>query len=85
MPIIASQTVRIDVKEDKSIKVLLLEKFEKSKCVHIPSLSSDENEMDEVRDIVKQLVGEKVIECDKDTCCISDNYFNFVKKLGGMK
>lgn len=85
MPVIASQTIRIDVKEDKSIIVLLQEKFEKNKCIHLPSLSSDPDEMDKIRDTVKQLVGEKVIECDKDTCCISDNYFDFVKKLGGLK
>ena len=27
------------------------------------------------------LVGEKAIECDKDTCCISNNYFDLVKKM----
>lgn len=85
MPILASQTIKIDVKDDKSIKVLLLEKFEKSNCVHLPSLSSDKDELEEVRDVVRQLVGEKVIECDKDTCCISNNYFDFVEKLGGLK
>lgn len=85
MPILASQTLKIDVKEDKSITVLLLEEFEKSKCVHLPSLSSDKDELDKVRDVVKQLVGEKIITCDEDTCCISDNYFNFVKKLEGMR
>lgn len=81
MPIIASQIVKIDVNEDKSIKVLLLETFEKNKCIHLPSLSSNKDEMDQVRNIVKQLVGEKVIECDKDTCCISENYFDFVGKI----
>lgn len=85
MPIIASQTIKIDVKEDKSITVLLLEEFKKNKCIHLPSLSSDQDEMDKIRDTVKQLVGEKAIECDKDTCCISDNYFDFVEKLGGLK
>jgi len=85
VPVIASQTIRIDVKEDKSIIVLLQEKFEKNKCIHLPSLSSDPDEMDKIRNTVKQLVGEKVIECDKDTCCISGNYFDFVKKLGGLR
>lgn len=85
MPVIASETIKIDVKEDKSITVLLLERFKKSKCIHLPSLSLDQDEMDKVRDTVKQLVGEKVIECDKDTCCISENYFDFVEKLGGLR
>ena len=85
MPIIASQTIRIDVKDDKSITVLLLEEFKENKCIHLPSLSSDQDEMDKIRDTVKQLVGEKVIECERDTCCISDNYFDFVEKLGGLK
>ena len=85
MPILASQTVRIDVKEDKSITVILLEKFKKSKCVHIPSLSLNQDEMEKVRDTVKLLVGEKAIVCDKDTCCISNNYFDFVKKMRGLK
>lgn len=85
MPVLASQTVKIDVKEDKSIKVLLLEKFKKSNCVNLPSLSSDKDELMEARNVARQLVGEKVITCDDDTCCISDNYFNFVKKLGGLK
>lgn len=85
MPIITSQTIRIDVKKDKSITVLLLKKFEENKCIHLPSLSSNKDEMDKIRNVVKQLVGEKVIECDKDTCCISDNYFSFVKKLEELK
>jgi len=85
VPIIASQTINIDVKEDKSITILLTEEFRKNKCIHLPSLSSDQGEMDKIRDVVKQLVGEKAIECNKDTCCISDNYFDFVSKLGGLK
>jgi len=85
VPVIASQTIKIDVNEDKSIKILLLEKFKKNKCVHLPSLDLNQDEMSEVRDTVKLLVGEKVIECDKDTCCISDNYFNLVEKLEGLK
>lgn len=85
MPIIASQTIRIDIKKDKSVIILLEEEFKKNKCVHLPSLSSDQDEMDKIRDTVKMLVGEKVIECDKNTCCISDNYFNFVEKIGKLK
>lgn len=85
MPIIASETINIDIKEDKSITVLLLEKFKRNKCVHLPSIISDQNEMNKVRDIVAQLVGEKAIVCDKDTCCVSENYFDFVEKLGGLK
>jgi len=85
LPVIASQSIQIDVKEDNSVIVLLENKFKKNKCLHLPSLSSDPDEMDKIRDVVKQLVGEKAIVCDKDTCCISDNYFNFVKKLGGLK
>jgi hypothetical protein len=81
VPVIASQTIHIDVKEDKSVTVLLLKEFKKNKCIHLPSLSSDQDEMDKIRDTVKQLVGEKVIECDKDTCCISNTYFNFVDKI----
>ena len=85
MPIIASETIQINVNEDKSITVRLMEEFNKSKCVHLPSLNLDQSEMDEVRDTVKQLVGEKAIKCDKDTCCISGNYFDFVERLGGFK
>lgn len=85
MPIIASQTIRIDVTEDNKVKILLKDRFELNKCIHLPSLSSDQNEINQIRDVVKQLVGEKAIECDKDTCCISDNFFNFVKKLEGLK
>ena len=85
MPIIASQTIRIDAKEDKSVIILLRDEFKENKCIHLPSLSSNQDEIDKIRDVVKQLVGEKAIECNKDTCCISDNYFNFVEKLGGLK
>lgn len=85
MPILASQIVGIDVKEDKSITVLLLERFKKNKCIHLPSLGLNQNEMSKLRDTVKQLVGEKAIECDNTTCCISDNYFNFVEKIRKLK
>lgn len=85
MPVIASQTIQIDVKDDKSVIVLLKRKFKKNKCIHLLSLSSNQDEMDKIRDTVKQLVGEKAIVCDKDVCCISDGYFNFVEKLKGVK
>jgi len=85
LPVIASETIKIDVMKDKSIIVLLQKEFQKSKCIHLPSLSSNQDEMDKVRDVVKQLVGEKAIVCDKDTCCVSDNYFDFVERLGGLK
>ena len=85
MPIIASETFQINVMEEGSITVRLLEGLKLNKCINLSSLGFDKDEMDEVRDTVKQLVGEKAIECDKDTCCISDNYFDFVERLGGLK
>lgn len=85
MPIIAEQTITIDVLEDNKIKILLRDKFKDNNCIHLASLSSNKDDMDKIRDVARQLVGEKAIECDKDTCCISNNYFDFVKKLGGLK
>jgi len=83
--IIASQTFTINITEEDKIKILLQDNFNNSKCIHLPSLSSGQDDLDKIRNVAMQLVGEKAIECNKDTCCISDNYFNFVEKLGGMK
>lgn len=85
MPIIAEQTITINVLEDNKVKILLRDGFKDRNCIHLPSLGSNQDEIDKIRDVAKQLVGEKAIECDKDTCCISNNYFDFVKKLGGLK
>ena len=83
MPIIALETFQINVMEEGSIRVRLLEELSLNKCIHLPSIGFDKDEMDKVRDTVKRLVSEKAIECDKDTCCISKNYFDFVEKLKG--
>jgi len=85
VPIIASQLFTINVTEENKIKIFLIDKFKDSKCIHLPSLSSDQDDLDKIRSVAMQLVGEKAIECDKDTCCISNKYFDFVEKLGGMK
>ena len=85
MPIIASQSFTINISEEEKIKILFQDNFKNSKCIHLPSLSSDPDDIDKIRNVAMQLVGEKAIECAKDTCCISNNYFDFVEKLGGMK
>lgn len=85
MPIIASQSFTINITEEEKIKILFRDNFKDSKCIHLPSLSSDQDDLDKIRNVAMQLVGEKAIECDKDTCCISNKYFDFVEKLGGMK
>lgn len=85
MPVIASQTIKVDVKEDKTIQVILLKELKKSRCISLADMPVNVNNKQELYNIVKQLVGEKVITCDKDTCCISDNYFGFVKKMGVFK
>lgn len=85
MPIIASQTINIDVKKDKSIDVRFLEVLNQNRCVNLSSFTSTTDEKEQLRNIVKKLVGEKVIECDDNVCCISENYHSFVDKLRGLR
>lgn len=85
MPVIASQTIKVDVKEDKTIQVILLEELEKSRCIRLTDVPINADNKEEMYDVVRQLVGEKVITCDKDTCCVSENYFSFVQRMDGLK
>lgn len=85
MPIIASQTVNINVKEDQTIQVLLLKQLRKSRCISLADLPIGDNDKEKLYNTVKQLVGEKVIACDGDTCCTSDEYFDFVDKMKGLR
>ena len=84
MPIIASETIYINVKKDRSIEVKLLEKLGHNQCVDISSIDSTNSERDQLHDIVKKLTGERVIECDNGICCASKNYDSFVSKLKGL-
>lgn len=85
MPVIASQTIKVDVNEDRTIQVILLKELRKSRCIRLTDVPVDTDDKEKMYDVVRQLVGEKVITCDKDTCCISENYFDFVKKVGELK
>lgn len=84
MPIIASQTINIDVKEDRSIEIMFLEALSRNRCISLQSFVSTGTEKEQLHDMVKRLVGEKVIECDENVCCISENYHSFVDKLNGL-
>lgn len=85
MPVIASQTIKIDVKEDETIQVILLKQLRSRRCVRLADVPVGTDDKEQLYDVVRQLVGEKAIVCDKNTCCVSDNYFDFVEKLGGLR
>lgn len=85
VPVIASQTINIDVKEDRSIEIKFLDELSHKKCINLHSFVSTGGEKEQLHDMVKRLVGEKVIECDNNVCCISENYYSFVDKLNRLK
>jgi len=85
MPIIASATIPINVKEDHTIELLFLEELSRKRCINIQAYATVNNEKKQLYDVVKKLVGEQVIECTEDTCCIAENYYDLVSKIKGLQ
>jgi len=87
VPIIASETLHIDALEDNTIQIQFLNDLNHKRCIKLSSYTSDPDEKGKIYDLVKQLVGEKAINCDRKTgtCCISEEYFNFVDKMNELK
>ena len=82
MPIVDQQLIQVYGNKDLSIN--FLEELGHKKCVNLHSFVSTGGEKEQLHDMVKRLVGEKVIECDENICCISENYYSFVDKLNNM-
>lgn len=89
MPVIASATIPINVKEDHTIELLFLDEVNRCGCVNTQSLPRHLNvPLDELKSTIKRLVGEEAIECDIEhsICCIDKEHFtNFVKKMKALK
>ena len=85
MPVIASATIQINVREDHTIERLFLDEVSKCGCVNIQSASKLlDVPFDELKDVIDKLVGEKAIECDNDRCCSSENFNDLVNKLNNL-
>jgi hypothetical protein len=85
MPVIASATIPINVKEDHTIELLFLDEVKRCGCVEILSASSHLGvPLDELKDTIAKLVGDKTIECDDNKCCISKSYHNLVHNLNKL-
>lgn len=87
MPIIASETIHINALEDNTIKIQFLKDIHQNRCINLPTYTSDKTDKEKIHDVVRQLVGEKAISCDRETgtCCISEKYFDFVDKMKGLE
>lgn len=88
MPVIASATFSINVGEDHSVELLFLDEINQCGCVNILDASMQlDVPLDELKDTVEQLVGQKKIACDKDhvICCMDKEHFDkFAQKLKAL-
>ena len=88
MPVIASVTIPINIREDHTVELLFLEEISECGCVNIHAASKQLGvPLDELKGTVKKLVGEQKIECDQDhvICCMDKEHFDkFAQKLKAL-
>lgn len=87
MPIVAEARFQINAKDDDTIEIQILEELREKGCIDLQySARQAGTSVFELKKFVSKLVGEDIIECTDESCCVkTGSLSSLVEKLNQLR